>query len=132
MPYRFRKPYLIVNGQRVSIPNAPPQNLPWCDRCDTLAANAAPLYAELAPDKWWKWFSFPRFACEDKAFMGCEKHRVEAEIRFLDGRTERFTKLPPTRGQMWTKPDHIIPAIVFAVIFAVLVDLLSKWLAEVL
>jgi len=96
MPYRIRKPYIIVNGQRLVSPTAVPQKLPFCDQCDTLAANTASLYTELAPDKWWRWFSSPKFSCQEEAFMGCLNHPVEPEIRFLDGRAERFVKLPPT------------------------------------
>ena len=96
MPYRVQKPYIIVNGQRLTSPPEPPQRLPWCDQCNTLAANLANLYTELSP-KWWEWFSFPKFSCEENAFMGCAAHPVEPEIRFLDGRVERFINLPPTR-----------------------------------
>ena len=31
--------------------------------------------------------------------MGCERHPVEPEIRFLDGRVEPFIRLPLTRWQ---------------------------------
>src|SRR5439155_6793567 len=24
------------------------------------------VYTELAPDKWWKWFSYPKFSCQDR------------------------------------------------------------------
>lgn len=125
MPYRIQKPYIIVNGQRLVSPTAVPQKLPVCDQCDTLAANTAPLYTELAP-KWWKWFSFPKFACQEEAFMGCENHRVEPEIRFLDGRVERFIKLPPTRWQRLTEWDALVIAFVLAVIAAIVVGLLFK------
>lgn len=37
MPYRIRKPYIIVNGQRLVSPTEVPQKLPFCDQCDTLA-----------------------------------------------------------------------------------------------
>lgn len=50
---------------------------------------------------------FPKFACEEEAFMGCANHPVEPEIRFLDGRTERFVKLPPTRWQRLTEWDAL-------------------------
>jgi len=79
MPYRMRKPFVIVNGQRLVSPNAVPQRLPFCDSCDELTHISANRYTELAPDKWWKWFSYPKFACEEEAFMGCEKHPVEPE-----------------------------------------------------
>lgn len=126
MPYRFRKPYILVNGQRLVSPTAVPQQLPFCDQCDTLAANTAPLYTELAPDKWWKWFSFPRFSCQEDAFMGCEKHRVEPEIHFLDGRIEPFIRLPLTRWQRLTEWDALLVAGVLAVVAAILVGLLFK------
>jgi len=125
MPYRIRKPYIIVNGQRLVSPTAVPQKLPFCDQCDTLAANIAPLYTETTP-KWWKWFSFPKFACQEEAFMGCERHQVEPEIRFLDGRVERFVKLPPTRWQRLTEWDALVVAFVLAVIAAIVVGLLFK------
>lgn len=108
MPYRIRKPYIIVNGQRLVSPTEVPQKLPFCDQCDTLAANTASLYTELAPDKWWRWFSFPEFSCQEEAFMGCLNHPVEPEIRFLDGRAERFIKLPPTRWQRLTEWDALV------------------------
>ncbi len=126
MPYRIRKPYILVNGQRLVSPTAVPQQLPFCDQCDTLAANTAPLYTELAPDKWWKWFSFPRFSCQEKAFMGCEKHRVEPEVHFLDGRIEPFIRLPLTRWQRLTEWDALLVAGVLAVVAAILVGLLFK------
>lgn len=65
MPWRIRKPYIIMNGQRRTMPNEPPKRLPWCDLCDTLAANSAPLYTEKRPDRWWQWFSFSKFDCEE-------------------------------------------------------------------
>jgi hypothetical protein len=39
---------------------------------------------------------FPKFDCEEEAFMGCANHPVEPEIRFLDGRTERFVVQGPS------------------------------------
>lgn len=126
MPYRVQKPYIIVNGQRLVSPTAVPQRLPFCDRCSELAATNASLYTELAPDKWWKWFSYPKFSCQEDAFMGCEKHPVEPEIRFLDGRVERFIRLPLTRWQRLTEWDALLIAIVLALVFAVIVGLLLK------
>jgi hypothetical protein len=125
MPYRVEKPYIIVNGQRLVSPTAPPQRLPFCDRCNTLAAMNASVYIELSP-KWWKWFSFPKFACEEEALMGCADHPVEPESRFLDGRVERFVSLPATRWQRLTEPYGLVVAVVLAVIFAVVVGLLLK------
>jgi hypothetical protein len=58
--------------------------------------------------------------------MGCEKHPVEAEIRFLDGRVERFIRLPFTRWQRLTEWDAILIAAVLALVFAVIVGLLLK------
>jgi hypothetical protein len=126
VPYRVQKPYIIVNGQRLVSPTAVPQRLPFCDRCSELAATNASLYTELAPDKWWKWFSYPKFSCQEDAFMGCEKHPVEPEIRFLDGRVERFIRLPLTRWQRLTEWDALLIAIVLALVFAVIVGLLLK------
>jgi hypothetical protein len=126
VPYRVQKPYIIVNGQRLVSPNAVPQRLPFCDRCDELAATNASLYTELAPDKWWKWFSYPRFSCQEDAFMGCERHPIEPEIRFLDGRVERFIRLPLTRWQRVTEWDALLIAAVLALVFAVIVGLLLK------
>jgi hypothetical protein len=126
VPYRVQKPYIIANGQRLVSPNAVPQRLPFCDRCDELAATNASLYTELAPDKWWEWFSYPRFSCQEDAFMGCERHPVEPEIRFLDGRVERFIRLPVTRWQRVTEWDALLIAAVLALVFAVIVGLLLK------
>jgi len=126
MPYRFQKPYIIVNGQKLVSPTAVPQRLPFCDRCGELAAASAGLYTELAVDKWWKWFSCPKFSCQEEAFMGCERHPVEPEIRFLDGRVERFIRLPLTRWQRLTERDALVVAIVLALVFAVIVGLLLK------
>jgi hypothetical protein len=125
VPYLVRKPYIIVNGQRLC-PTAAPQRLPFCDRCDALAAATANLYTELSPNKWWEWISFPRFSCQEEAFMGCEAHPVEPEIRFLDGRVERFISLPPTRWQRLTQRDAIVVAAILALVFAVVVRLLLK------
>jgi len=58
--------------------------------------------------------------------MGCEKHPVEPEIRFLDGRVERFIRLPLTRWQRLTEWDALLIAIVLALVFAVIVGLLLK------
>jgi len=126
MPYRVQKPYIIVNGQKLGSPTAVPQRLPFCDRCSELAATNASLYTELAPDKWWKWFSYPKFSCQEEAFMGCEKHSVEPEIRFLNGRVERFIRLPMTRWQRLTEWDALLIAAVLAFVFAVIVGLLLK------
>jgi hypothetical protein len=126
MPYRVQKPYIIVNGQKLVSPTAVPQRLPFCDRCSELAATNAWLYTELAHDKWWKWLSYPQFSCQKAAFMGCEKHSVEPEIRFLDGRVERFIRLPRTRWQRLTERDALVIAAVLAFVFAVIVGLLLK------
>jgi hypothetical protein len=83
VPYRIEKPYIILNRQRMIIPTATPQRLPFCDRCDTLAATSACLYTELPP-KWWQWLSFPKFSSQEEAFMGCKAHPVESEIRFMN------------------------------------------------
>lgn len=120
MPYRVEKPYVIVNGQRLVSPTAVPQQMPFCDTCTELAASAASLYTELPVDKWWKWFSYPKFACQEEAFMGCEKHPVESEIHFLDGRTEPYIRLPLTRWQRMTERDTLIVAGILALIFAAL------------
>ncbi len=58
--------------------------------------------------------------------MGCERHPVEPEIRFLDGRVERFIRLPLTRWQRLTERDALVVAIVLALVFAVIVGLLLK------
>jgi hypothetical protein len=58
--------------------------------------------------------------------MGCEKHPVEPEIRFLDGRIERFVRLPLTRWQRLTEWDALLIAAVLALVFAVIVGLLLK------
>lgn len=123
MPWRIRKPYIIINGQRHTMPNEPPKRLPWCDQCDTLAANSAPLYTEKRPDGWWKWFSFPKFDCEEEAFMGCKDHPVEAKIKYLDGRAETFVDLPRTRWQKLTEPYALILAIAAAIVAAVILKL---------
>ncbi len=124
MPYQVRKPYIIVNGQRLVSPTAPAQRLPFCDQCDTLAANTAPLYAELAPGKWWNWFEFPKFSCQEEAFMGCEKHPVESQIRFLDGRIEPFIRLPKKRWERLLEWEAIVIATVLALVVAILIELL--------
>jgi hypothetical protein len=126
MPYRMRKPFVIVNGQRLVNPSALPQRLPLCDSCDELTHISENRYTELAPDKWWKWFSYPKFACEEEAFMGCEKHPVEPEIHFLDGRVERYTRLPLTRWQRMKEPDALILAAVLALFFAIIVGWILK------
>jgi hypothetical protein len=126
VPYRVQKPYIVVNGQRLISPTAVPQRLPFCDKCDELAATNASLYIESAPDKWWKWFSYPKFSCQEEAFMGCGRHPVEPEIRFLHGRVERFIRLPLTRWQRLTEWDALLIAAILALVFAVIVGLLLK------
>ena len=126
MPYRVQKPFIKVNGQKLVSPIAIPQRLPFCDKCDELAATNASLYTELAPNKWWRWLSYPRFSCRTEAFMGCERHPIESEIHFLDGRIEPFTRLPLTRWQRLTERDALIVAAVLALFFAVLVELLVR------
>jgi hypothetical protein len=122
--YRVQKPYIVVNGQRLVSPTAVPQRLPFCDKCDTLAAANACLYSERTLDKWWKWFSYPRFSCQPEALMGCERHPVAPEIRFLDGRAERFIRLPRTRWQRLIEWDALLTAAVLALVFAVIVELI--------
>jgi hypothetical protein len=126
MPYRVQKPYIIVNGQKLVSPTAVPQRMPFCDRCNELAATAASVYTELPQDKWWKWFSYPRFSCQPEAFMGCERHPVEPQIRFLDGHVEPFIRLPLTRWQRLTEWDALFVAAVLAVLFAIIIDLLFR------
>jgi hypothetical protein len=58
--------------------------------------------------------------------MGCVNHPVEPEIRFLDGRVERFIRSPLTRWQRLTERDDLIIAIVLALVFAVIVGLILK------
>jgi hypothetical protein len=123
VPYRIQKPYIIVNGQRLVSPIAVPQRMPFCDSCDELAATSASLYIELAPDKWWKWFSCPQFSCQPEAFLGCERHPVQSEIRFLDGRAEPFIRLPLTRWRRLIEWDALIVAVVLALVFAIVVEL---------
>ena len=60
--------------------------------------------------------------------MGCERHPVESEIHFLDGRIEPFTRLPSTRWQRLAERDALIVAAVLALVFAVLVELLGSLL----
>ena|SRR6185312_15206152 len=123
MPYRVQRPYVIVNGRRLVSPTAGAQRLPFCDRCDELAATYAGVYTEIALDTWWKWLCYPRFSCQPEALMGCEKHPVQSEIRFLDGRVEAFTRLPSRRWRRLTDRDVVLAAIfgfVFAVVFALL------------
>jgi hypothetical protein len=61
--------------------------------------------------------------------MGCEKHPVESEIRFLDGRVERFiNQLPCTRWQRLTEWDTLFVALILAMFFAVVVELVSRLL----
>jgi hypothetical protein len=55
--------------------------------------------------------------------MGCERHPVEPEIRFLDGRVERFIRLPLTRWQQLFKWDALLLAAFLALFFAVIVEL---------
>ena len=129
MPYRNERPFLIVNGQRLYSPGSVPQRMPFCDRCDELTATSASLYTELPCDKWWKWFSYPRFSEQEEAFMGCENHPVEAEIHFLDGTVESFTgRLPSNRWQHWKW--HIFWAVVFAAVAAFIVDLFVRLMAH--
>jgi hypothetical protein len=116
MPYRVQKPYIIANGQKLVRPNAVPQRLPFCDRCNDLASTNASVYTELTLTKWWKWLSYPRFAPQQEALMGCERHPVQSEVRFLDGRVEPFIRLPSTRWQRLTAWDVIVAAVAFAVI----------------
>ena len=123
VPYRIQKPDIVVNGQRLVSPTVVPQRLRFCDRCNELAAASASLYTELALEKWWNWFSYPRFSCQSEAFMGCGKHPVESEIRFLDGRVEPFIRLPLTRWQRLTEWDALLLAAFFALVFAIIVEL---------
>jgi hypothetical protein len=58
--------------------------------------------------------------------MGCADHPVEHEIRFLDGRVERFISLPKTRWQRLMEPEHIIAAVILAVVAAIVVGLVFK------
>jgi len=122
MPYRFQKPYTIFNGQKLVSPDAVPQRLPFCDKCNEVAATTASVYTEDASKQWWKWFSYPRFSCQSEAFMGCKRHPVETEIRFQDGRVERFIRLPPTRWKRLTEWDALAVAVILALVFAFIVD----------
>lgn len=123
MAYRVERPYLIVNGRRHYSPTAVRQRLPFCDRCNTLAATSVGVYTELPQDKWWKWLLYPRFSCQPDALMGCERHPVQSEIRFLDGRVEPFTQVPSARWRWLTGRDFVVAAIlaaIFALVFALL------------
>jgi hypothetical protein len=123
VPYRLQKPYIIVNGQKLVSPTAIPQRLPFCDSCNELAATNASVYTELDLGKWWKWFSYPRFSCQPEALMGCERHPIEPEIRFLDGRVEPYIRLPLTRWQRLKEWPAVVLAVVFALISALILKL---------
>lgn len=125
MPYRFQKPYIIVNGQKLVSPTAVPQRLPFCDTCGELAAKSVSLYTELAPDKWWKWLSYPKFSFQAEAFMGCENHPVEPAIRFLDGHVEPFIRLPWPRWRELTEWKAVAIALVLAMVCAGIVEMLK-------
>jgi hypothetical protein len=126
MPYRVQKPYVIVNGQRLVSPTAVVQRLPFCDKCGELTAASASRYTELPVDKWWNWFSYPKFSCQEEAFMGCERHPVEPEIHFLDGRVERFIRMPSKRWRRLTEWDALLLAGILALIFAIIVGWVLK------
>ena len=121
----MERPYIIEKGVRLYSPTQGPQRLPFCDHCNTLAANFAGLYTEL-PSKWRKWLAYPKFTYQEEAFMGCLFHPVEDQIKFLDGRTERFVSLPPTRWHKLKDPYAVVLAVVFALVFAVLFAFLFK------
>ena len=117
MPYRVQKPHVVFKGQKLVSPTVPQQQVPVCDRCNELAASHASVYTELPPGKWWNWFSYPRFSCEPEALMGCERHPVTPEIRFLDERVKPFIgEVPLTR---WQRLKKEWPALVLAFIFGV-------------
>ena len=59
--------------------------------------------------------------------MGCERHPVEAEIRFLDGRVEPFIRIPLTRWQRLTEWDALLVAALLALVFAVIVGLFDRF-----
>lgn len=124
MPYRVQRPYIVFKGQRLVSPGAVPQRLPFCDRCSELASHHAGVYRETTLERWWKWFSYPRFAFQPEALMGCDKHPVHAEIRFLDGRVEPFSRVPPVRWRRLTERD-VVSAALFALVFAVIVEVVA-------
>ena len=55
--------------------------------------------------------------------MGCDRHPVKPEIRFLDGRVEPFIRFPLTRWQRLTEWDALLVAAVLAFVFAVIIEL---------
>jgi hypothetical protein len=114
---------VIFKGRKLFFPVAGPQRVPVCDTCSELAATNADVYTEFAADKLWKWFSYPRFSCQAEAFMGCERHPVGPEIRFLDGRVEPYIRRPPTRWQRLTEWDALLVAAFLAIFFAIIVEL---------
>ena len=63
--------------------------------------------------------------------MGCERHPVEPEIHFLDGQVESFIRLPLTRWQRLMEPEGLILAGILALVFAVIVGLLLKYLLNI-
>jgi hypothetical protein len=86
------------------------------------------MYTEQAVDKWWHWFSYPKFSCEEEAFMGCESHPVESKSVFLDGRFEPFIRLPLTRWEQATERPALIVAIVVGVAVAIPLAWVFGWL----
>ena len=58
--------------------------------------------------------------------MGCEKHPVKPEIRFLDGRVEPFIRLPLTKWQRLTEWDALVIAGVLALVFAVIIEVVAS------
>lgn len=57
--------------------------------------------------------------------MGCEKHSVEPEIHFLDGRVEPFIRLPLKRWRRLIEWDALLVAAVLAVVCTGIVELLK-------
>lgn len=60
--------------------------------------------------------------------MGCEKHPVEPEIRFLDGRVEAFIRFPLTRWQRLTEWHALLVAAVLALFFAVIIEVFVRFI----
>ena len=81
------------------------------NRCDTLAANAAWLFTELKTEA-------VELVCLPKLFLSA------GSVHGMRQSSERFVKLPLTRWQRLMEPEHLIAAVILAVVFA----LLFKWL----
>ena len=106
MPYRVQKPYIIANGQKLVSPNAVPQGLPVCDRCNELASTNASVYRELALDKMVEVVFLSTVLHANRKRSAWDVRGIPSNQKFASSTEQVGTIHPVSNDEMATADEH--------------------------